>query len=270
MRVRPVLLLALLAAFSAGAARAENVGISVAVDVADLDPQVSSVGITCMVCTVDCEIAGGTQVIGTGSSSAVISASGHAYQGTVAVVVPTSSAKGTDYLCRMSVASASASFIAGAGPDWTLPEDGAPFTNMLKGKLPATTKQPVVATKCKNGGEPINGKCPGPSVASTPPQTCPNGQPMPANGNCGFVGPTINLPGLLQIFSSCPGGKQKLADGSCPASDLPSPNINKQVLACADGQPRMKNGMCPEPKPAFKSQNFLKFLGPQDPNAGLR
>jgi hypothetical protein len=263
--------LALVVAFAAGVARAENIGIDVSVDTADLDPQVTAIGITCMVCTVDCEAAAGAQVIGTGTASAGVPAP-HAYKGVVSVSVPTSSSKGTDYLCRMAVSNGAASFVAGTGPDWTLPDENQPFTSMLKGKLPAA-KAPV-ATKCKNGMQLVNGKCTSGNVASAPAKTCPDGQPMPANGNCGVVGPTIDLPNILQIFTPCPNNQPRKPDGTCPATGAANNannagNSNSQVVLqpCPDGQARLKTGQCPGPKSISRSNIFgiFKLPAPEAP-----
>jgi hypothetical protein len=246
------------------AARAENVTIDVAVETADLDPSVTSLGVACMVCTADCEQATSKQVLGSGNASQPVLA--HAYQGTISVTVPTSSTKGTDYLCRMSVSDGNASYVAGTGPDWTLPDDTQPFTNMLKGKLPSS-KTPV-ATKCKNGAEPVNGKCPSSNVASTPGKTCPDGRPMPANGNCGVVGPTLDLPGLFQIFTPCPNGQARQPNGQCPTgtnttttttSNSNNKRASNALAACPDGQARLKTGQCPGPANIQRNDLFRLF-----------
>lgn len=273
--VRGLPLLVLLSViFAAGVARAENVGIEVAVDVASLDPAVTKVGVSCMVCTVDCEVAAGTQVLGTGATTVGLDPLRQGYLGPINVTVPASSAKGTDYLCRLNVANASASFMAGTGPDWTLPDEDQPFTNMLKGKLPSS-KVPL-AVRCANGGEPINGKCPNAPVASNPPpavKLCPDGRAMPANGNCGFVGPKIETmpPNVIQLLIPCPNNQQRLADGSCPAAaqapanKLPAGKLTTQV-PCPNGQPRAADGSCP----AAPSKFLLKrFILQQPANNGL-
>ncbi|HVY21474.1 MAG TPA: hypothetical protein VHA70_15535 [Bauldia sp.] len=252
-------------------ARAENVGIDVAVDVAGLDPAATKIGVACMVCTVDCEAAAGGQVLGTGATSVGVNSILQGYQGTVSVTVPTSSAKGSDYLCRLNIANASASFVAGTGPDWTLPDEEQPFTNMLKGKLPSS-KAPV-ANKCKNGAEPINGKCPSSNVASAPAKTCPDGSAMPANGNCGFVGPSLDIPGILQIFTPCPNGQPRLANGQCPATTGTNAASNGKssgnvLQPCPDGQARMKNGQCPGPK-NIQRNDLFKLFQPAPANNGL-
>jgi hypothetical protein len=250
-------------------ARAENVGIDVAVDVADLDPQVTNVAVTCMVCTVDCEAAQGKQVLGTGSASHIVPGP-HAYTGTIAVTVPASSSKGTDYLCRLMVSDGQASYVAGTGPDWATSADGQPLTNMLKGKLPGASAP--VATKCKTGAVLVNGKCTSTSnnaAATKPTKTCPDGNPMPANGNCGFIGPAIDLGGIFKALTPCPGGQERQADGSCQTKTTTANQVPPALAPCPDGQARLKTGQCPVAKSTFK---FLRpfTLAPPANNNGLR
>lgn len=260
-------------ALAAAAASAEDLTIDVAVDAAGLSPDVRATEVLCQVCTADCETANSNQIVGQGSVQQSFAPGGRpTFQGTVSVAVHTAKPNATDYMCALHVVNDQhVSMLAGSGDIWTQPAPGTVFVPMLKGKLPSSKSS--VATKCKNGAEMVNGKCPSGSgnVASTPAKTCPDGSPMPANGNCGFVGPTIDLPNILKIFTPCPNNQPRKADGTCPASTAGNGSANSQVVLqpCPDGQARMKTGQCPGPKVGISRDNIFRFLQPAPANNGL-
>ncbi|MEJ0013655.1 MAG: hypothetical protein WDM94_13765 [Bauldia sp.] len=238
-------------ALAAAAASAEDLTIDVAVDAVGLSPDVRAAEVQCQVCTADCETASSKQIVGQGSALQSFAPGGRpTFQGSLSVPVHTAKANATDYMCTLHVVNAAhESVLAGTGDAWTLPAPDTTFVPMLKGKLPAS-KAPV-ATRCANGGEPINGKCPNAgNVASTPPPgKCPDGRAMPANGNCGFVGPAVDLGGIFKLLTPPPGQPAPVANA--PATKL-------TVQPCKNGKPHLADGSCPVTVPL--NLNLGKFF----------
>jgi len=271
MRTAVLPMLALAVALGASAARAENIGIDVAVDVAGLDPAVQSGSVNCMVCTGDdCDTdaqAHLTLGVGVGTFTPVA----HAFQGTVTVNVPTSSDNATAYLCRLKLADASSAYVAGTGPDWTLPDPASPFTNMLKGKLPASTDQTCTdgqqlndagvcedvpaASSCPQGTMKINGQCINP---------CGAGQEIGAAGTCvakagSCASGTLLFKGVC--INPCPAGTALNASSVCEATAATTPKakaIKKIASTCGQGTTRVGDSCvaaCPDGTPVPASGN---------------
>src|SRR5262249_51276356 len=139
---RFILALAMLGpvALSASAANADVI-FDVAVNVANLAPEVQSVVVDCVICQTDCERVGAQGVVGESSARHDFPAGqAHNFNGRVTVVVKprsgTSQGRATDYLCVLKVAnSPNAAVVAGTGPEWALPQPGTQFVNKLKGRL---------------------------------------------------------------------------------------------------------------------------------------